>query len=192
MSEETKDTKDVSSNIVDINKDITAKRWQITLLGLYHVIWALVCGYLIYNTWPELGDIETFSIKKIIYLVMLAWATGSFIHSAGSFISFVGNEQLQVTWFWWYLLRPFLGMSVAVVFFIIFRSGYLSDMQARENSNPYSFLAICTLAGTFSDLATLKLKEIFESLFKPKDDRKGKLKPDKEDANDFDESDSKA
>lgn len=192
MSEKTKDTKDVTSKIVDITKDIKATRWQIIFLGLYHVVWALVCGYLIYSSWPELGDVETFSIKKVIYLVMLAGATGSFIHSAGSFISFVGNEQLQITWLWWYLLRPFLGMAVAIVFFIIFRAGYLSDMQAGENNNPYGFLALCTLAGTFSDQATLKLKEIFESLFRPKDERKGKLKPDKEVGNDFDEPGSKA
>ena len=176
----------------DLSKDIKPKRWQIILLGLYHVIWALVCGYLIYNRWPELGEVSKFEVKEILYLVMLAGATGSFIHSAGSFINFVGNDQLRITWIWWYLLRPFLGMAVAVIFFILFRAGFLEDIKAGESKNPYGFLALCTLAGTFSDLATLKLKEIFESLFRPIDERKGKLSTEKEGEKDFDKPGSKA
>jgi len=174
----------------DLSKEIYPARWKILLLGLYHVLWAVICGYMIYNNWPELDKLDTFKIQDILYLVMLAGATGSFIHSAGSFINFVGNEQLRITWFWWYLLRPFLGMAVAVVFFILFRSGFLEDIKAGEN--PYGFLALCTLAGTFSDLATLKLKEIFESLFRPKDDRTGKLSSEKKADTDFDSPHSKA
>jgi len=174
----------------DLTNNIKPARWQIILLGIYHIIWAIVCGYLIYNRWPDLNNLENYTIQDVLYLVMLAGATGSFIHSAGSFINYVGNEQLKINWFWWYLLRPFLGMSVAVVFFILFRSGFLEDMQAGKN--PYGFLALCTLAGTFSDLATLKLKEIFESLFRPKDERKGKLSTENNGVTDFDKPDSKA
>ena len=91
-------------------------RWKIFLLGLYHILWAVLCGILIYRNWPDKGAIEELGEKTIIYLVMLAGAAGSFIHSAGSFISFVGDKKLSITWFWWYILRPLIGMSVALVF----------------------------------------------------------------------------
>jgi hypothetical protein len=157
----------------DICNEVQPAKWKLILLGLFHVIWAVVCGILIYQSWPDKVDLEKIDIKNYIYLVMLAGATGSFIHSAGSFINFAGNQQLKVTWFWWYILRPFLGMAVAMVFFIIFRAGLLTGTEVDEN--PYGFLALCALAGMFSDMATLKLKEIFEGLFRPKDERKDKL-----------------
>jgi hypothetical protein len=143
---------------------------------------------LIYRNWPGKVEIENIDVKNLIYLVMLSGAAGSFVHSAGSFINFVGNQSLKVTWFWWYILRPFLGMAVAMVFFIIFRAGLLTGTNAGEN--PYGILALCTLAGMFSDMATLKLKEIFESLFRPKDDRKDKLINNEVEGKDFENPDS--
>ena len=35
--------------------------------------------------------------------------------------------------------------------------------------------AIAALAGAFSDMGFAKLREVFETLFKPKDDRPGKI-----------------
>jgi hypothetical protein len=173
----------------DISIELQPARWKVLLLGLFHVIWAVICGILIYQNWPDKVDLEKIDIKNYIYLVLLAGATGSFIHSAGSFISFVGAEKLKVTWFWWYILRPFLGMAVAMVFFIIFRAGLLANTKVDEN--PYGFLALCTLAGMFSDRATLKLAEIFEGFFSPKDERKDKLTDNGPNDKDFENPDSK-
>src|SRR5665648_29559 len=123
--------------------------WKIFLLGLYHIIWAVICGILIYKIWPDSGDIGEIGEKNVINLVMLAGAAGSFIHSAGSFISFVGDKKLSRTWFWWYILRPLVGMGVALVFFIILRAGLLTGTNAGVN--PYGLIALSALAGMFSD-----------------------------------------
>ena len=48
--------------------------------------------------------------------------------------------------------------------------------------NVYGILTMSALAGLFSDRATLKLKEVFETLFKPKDERSDKLKSEGEDS----------
>ena len=39
----------------------------------------------------------------------------------------------------------------------------------------YGILSLSALAGLFTDSATLKLKEVFEVIFKPKDERQDKL-----------------
>jgi len=173
----------------DISIEVQPAKWKVLLLGLFHIIWAVICGFLIYQNWPEKVEIKEIDIKNFIFLVMLAGAAGSFIHSAGSFINFVGNKQLKVTWFWWYILRPFIGMVIAMLFFIIFRAGLLTGTKVDEN--PYGFLALCALAGMFSDMATLKLKEIFEGLFGPKDNRKDKLTDNGTNDKDFENPDSK-
>jgi hypothetical protein len=144
---------------------------------------------LIYRNWPSDGAFDKVDEKNILYLVMLAGAAGSFIHSAGSFISFVGDKKLGITWFWWYILRPLIGMGVALVFFIVFRAGLLAGTNA--DINPYGLLALSTLAGMFSDRATLKLKELFETLFKPDDQRKNKLDKNGSSDENFEKADSK-
>ena len=133
---------------------------------------------MIYNKWPSADQMARMADKDTILMVLLAGAAGSFIHSAGSFINFVGEKKLSITWMWWYVLRPFIGMGVALVFFIVFRAGLMAGTNAEVN--PYGLISLSALAGMFSDRATIKLQEIFEALFKPNDQRKDKLIEDNE------------
>ena len=112
--------------MADLSTNQYPSTWKIFLLGLFHILWALICGILIYKIWPITGRLEELGEKNTIYLVMLAGSAGSFIHSAGSFISFVGDKKLSITWFWWYILRPLIGMGVALIFFIVLRAGLLA------------------------------------------------------------------
>ncbi len=50
--------------------------------------------------------------------------------------------------------------------------GYGSD---ASSVNLYGILALSALAGLFTDNATLKLKEVFDVVFNPKDERGDKL-----------------
>ena len=152
-------------------------RWKVTQLGIFHILWALACGMMIYHKWPAADQMAKMADKDTILMVLLAGAAGSFIHSAGSFINFVGEKKLSITWMWWYVLRPFKGMGVALVFFIVFRAGLMAGTNAEVN--PYGLISLSALAGMFSDRATIKLQEIFETLFKPNDQRKDKLIEDK-------------
>jgi hypothetical protein len=109
---------------------------------------------------------------------LLAGAMGSFIHAATSFSNYVGEGKIDRKWIWWYILRPVIGMAVALTFYMIFRAGLFAGMQI-ELLNIYGVLTLAALSGLFTDRATLKLEEIFQSLFKPKDERSDKLKENK-------------
>jgi hypothetical protein len=114
---------------------------------------------------------------RYLLIVIISGALGSYIHLATSFADYVGNQRLVGTWIWWYLLRPFIGMALAVLLYFAARGGILTG-NASQSLNPYGIAAIAGMAGMFSKQATDKLREIFENLFKTERpvDRANKLK----------------
>ncbi len=101
----------------------------------------------------------------LLLLVVLTGMLGSLVHAATSFTDFVGNRRFYVSWTAWYLLRPVVGASLAVLLYFAVRGGFLSDGAQSSSINPYGIAAIAGLAGLFSKQATDKLREVFETLF---------------------------
>jgi len=97
---------------------------------------------------------------------MVSGGLGSFIHTATSFGDYVGNEALASSWLWWYILRPFIGMMLAVVFYLVIRGGFLSAGSNAGSINPFGITALAGLVGMFSKQATDKLNEVFNTLFR--------------------------
>ena len=169
--------------------------WKVNMIGIFYMVLIIILGILIYMLWPQydvnkdyLPKTNIFNInldlsfeQRTIILVLITGAIGSFIHSAGSFTNYVGEQKITSTWIWWYILRPFVGIAVAFVFYLVIRGGMLTNTNAKD-LNVYGILTMSALAGLFSDRATLKLKEVFETLFKPKDERSDKLKNEGEDS----------
>ncbi len=166
-------------------------RAGIFITGLSILILFLAVGFCIFCFWPiqtkdstgnpgwktsvsilDINDLDP--EQRMVLLVLLAGLLGSLIHAATSFANYVGEQQLDKNWLWWYALRPLIGMSVAIVFYLVFRGGLVNNTQL-ESLNVYGVMTLAALAGLFSDRATLKLKEVFETMFQPKDDRSGKL-----------------
>ena len=84
----------------------------------------------------------------------------------------------QRNWVLWYFVKPFTAAGLAIILYFIIRAGFLSYGSGASSVSLYGILALAALAGLFTDSATLKLKEVFEVIFKPKDDRTGKLQGD--------------
>jgi magnesium-transporting ATPase (P-type) len=185
---------DSNQNII-ITQEIERPRLSkqgINILGFSLIIVFIAAIFFIYCFWPNqnkdnqgkyLGSWnESTSIldtkvgieNRMVILVILGGIIGSLIHAATSFSNFVGEQKLDKSWIWWYVLRPIIGMAVALVFYLVFRGGLLTNTNI-ESLNVYGIMTLAALAGLFSERATLKLKEIFETLFKPKDDRSGAL-----------------
>jgi hypothetical protein len=126
---------------------------------------------------------------RLILLVIIAGALGSFIHAATSFSDFVGNARLKPTWTWWYVLRPFIGASLALIIYFVIRGGFVtggavggSSADAASFINPFGIAALAGLAGMFTKQATDKLSEVFNTLFRAAEGhgdakRGGKLEP---------------
>jgi hypothetical protein len=99
-----------------------------------------------------------------LFMVIVGGALGSYIHATTSFTDYVGNRKLVSSWNWWYVLRPFIGVVLALIFYFVVRAGFLTG---GGDINPYGVIALAALAGMFSKQATDKLEEVFTTIFRP-------------------------
>jgi hypothetical protein len=105
----------------------------------------------------------------LLLLVLLGGTLGAFLHVAQSYSDYVGNRTLKRSWAWWYSLRPFIGAGLALVFYTAVRGGFMaitsgSNAKAAE-LNPFGVVSIAAVVGMFSKAATMKLGELFDTLF---------------------------
>jgi hypothetical protein len=102
---------------------------------------------------------------RLLLLVMLAGALGSLMHSLRSLYWYTGNREMVWSWAAFYVLLPFTGAILAVIFYFVVRGGFFSPQASFENTSPFGFAALSALVGLFSPQATLKLKEVAETIF---------------------------
>ena len=128
------------------------------------------------------GCLQTTFDERLLLLVIVAGILGAFVHGATSLADYIGNNNFNRSWTWFYLLRPAIGMSLALVFYFVIRGGFLSTTGGAADINPYGIAALAGLVGMFSKQATDKLSEVFGTLFRAAPGegdakRKGSLKP---------------
>lgn len=104
--------------------------------------------------------------ERLLLLVIVAGVLGAFVHGATSLADYIGNDHFNRSWTWFYLLRPVIGMALALVFYFVIRGGFLSTTGGAQDINPYGIAALSGLVGMFSKQATDKLSEVFGTLFR--------------------------
>lgn len=114
----------------------------------------------------------------LLLLVALMGFLGNMIHVVTSFTTFIGNGTFKRSWILWYCVKPFTASGLALIVYFIVRGGFLSYGSSAGSVSLFGILSISALAGLFTDSATIKLKEVFEVIFKPNDQRAGKLEGD--------------
>lgn len=108
---------------------------------------------------------------ELLLAVMLAGGIGSYLHGVNSFVTYVGNRSFVQSWVPWYVLRPFMGVAMAVVFYVVVRGGVLVMSGGASAVDPYAMMTVAALAGMFSKQASDKLAEVFDTLFRSRADQ---------------------
>jgi hypothetical protein len=103
--------------------------------------------------------------QRLLILVIAAGALGSLVHALRSAYWYVGNRNLVRSWIPKYLLLPFCGATLAVLFYLIVRGGFFSPRASLPQTSPFGFCALGCLVGLFSEQAVLKLKQLAETFF---------------------------
>lgn len=145
-------------------------------IAVYTALLLIALLYLLVKLWPIAKTaLEPASFFWGTYLLPLearylmiaavAGALGAYVHLATSFVDFAGNRKLTLSWGWWYLLRPFIGVALAELVYLSLRAGVVAG-SAAESVSPHGVAALCALAGLFSKQATDKLREIFDNMFR--------------------------
>ena len=112
---------------------------------------------------------------RLLLLVLLAGAIGSYVHATQSFVSYVGNKKFAASWTWWYILRLPVGAALGLLFYFVVRGGLLSAATLRSDTgdlNIFGIISFAALAGLFSKQAVDKLSEVFDTLFRTAEDDK--------------------
>jgi hypothetical protein len=103
---------------------------------------------------------------RLLLIVIITAALGSYIHAVTSFTSYAGNRRLQISWVWWYILRGPIGVSLAIIFYCVVRGGLFSSGAVGTDMSPFGVAALSGLVGMFSKQASDKLRETFDNLFR--------------------------
>lgn len=134
----------------------------------------------------------TFAISdevRLFLIVALAGALGSLVHALRSLYWYVGNRELKRSWLPMYILLPFVGATLGLIFYLVIRGGFFSPQATVEQTSPFGFAALAGLVGLFSQQAVLKLKQVAETLLmevpegedaKPQEEAKAEAKPQEE------------
>ena len=110
---------------------------------------------------------EIWDEVRLLLIVILAGALGSLVHTVRSVFWYVGNRLLKWSWVPKYILQPFAGCALAVIFYVVVRGGFFSPQTTFENTSPFGFAALAALVGLFSEQAVLKLKKVAETVLEP-------------------------
>jgi hypothetical protein len=113
--------------------------------------------------------------QRLFVVVAVTGALGGLLHSARSLYAYVGNRILRRSWLLMYAFLPFIGGTLAVVFYVILRGGLVTGTAAQVNF--FGFAAISALVGLFSPEAAEKLKLIFSTLLAPVPHERDSLPP---------------
>lgn len=126
--------------------------------------------------WIHLDIVKNFAI------VGLSGLLASTIASFRSFYNFYGNRRLKISWTVFYIFRPWQGVLLAIIVFIIIRSGIQAGIGITADQVSANLFAIATIgfiSGLYSEEVLNKFHEIFVTLFTTQDERKDQLTPPK-------------
>jgi len=127
-------------------------------------------------TWAgiDLGQIS--QDAQFLLLVIFMGAFGSSVYALKSLADYQGESKLYTSWLTYFVIQPFEGSGIAMLMYLVIRGGFLSGSDSAVGTvNKFGICAIAGLTGAFSDTAFMKLREVFQTLFKPQDDRGGKV-----------------
>jgi hypothetical protein len=114
---------------------------------------------------------------RLLMLVIVAGALGSLVHGLRSVYWYVGQRELVWSWIAKYLMLPFTGSVLAVLFYFVVRGGFFSPEAGFAETSPFGFAALAAMVGMFSEQAVLKLKEISETLLSKPEKGKNDAEP---------------
>jgi hypothetical protein len=159
----------------------------ILLLAIYLVIAVLLCIYALVVLWPTpvpagppnenapspitilVWTVRIYDEIRLLLIVSFSGALGSLVHAVRSCFWYVGNKELVRSWIAKYLMQPFAGTALAVIFYLVIRGGFFSPQAGFKETSPFGFAALAALVGMFSEQAVLKLKNVAETILaKPK------------------------
>lgn len=107
---------------------------------------------------------KSYEIRMMI-MVCLGGAIGAYLRSAMTFASYAETASMpHPQWVWWCLLQTFIGMILALIFYLITRGTSVSAAAGVQDVNVFTTVGIACLVGLFAKQATDKLAAFFAAV----------------------------
>ncbi len=139
----------------------------IVVIAIYLVVFTLFLIFSLLRVWPPGETVNLTDEVRLIMIVILSGALGSMVHALRSFFWYVGNRNLVRSWVLQYILLPFSGATLALLFYLVLRAGLFSPEADVEATSVYGFAGVAGLVGMFSENAVEKLKKVAAAFFEP-------------------------
>ncbi|MBM3145724.1 MAG: hypothetical protein FJ010_12305, partial [Chloroflexi bacterium] len=98
----------------------------ITVLAIYLIVFTLTLFWGLLTVWPSEGAVELSEEARLILVVLISGALGSMVHALRSFFWYVGQRKLVRSWVAQYVLLPFSGATLGLLFYLVLRAGLFS------------------------------------------------------------------
>ena len=148
-------------------------RPYIAVVAIYFIGLGAFLVYSLISLWPASATSSHASETQMMQIVLIVGALGSLVHGFRSLFWYAGNRAFAPSWTLMYILLPFVGASLSLVFYFVLRGGLFSPDASIDATSPFGFAGISGLVGMFSNKAALKLQEIADSIFSTKQTTKG-------------------
>lgn len=102
----------------------------------------------------------------ILLVALGAW--GATAQALASLTTYLGERKFVPHWWTFYLIRPFIGGTLAFTFYVIFRGGLMTQNTDWEDINHIGYGAIALLVGFCSTEALENLRQIAGAFFREK------------------------
>ena len=113
-----------------------------------------------YTTFPYIPD-----EVRLFLIVAVVGCLGGLLQAIRSWFWYAGHNQLERRWIPYYVSTPIISMTMAILFYLLFRAGFISPTTPAAETNTYGFAAIAGLVGLFSNRAAIMLENIADIIF---------------------------
>jgi hypothetical protein len=103
---------------------------------------------------------------EFIILVTAMGALGACLHGMTSLAIHLGKQNFAAEWTLWYLYRPFVGGTLAIIFHMIIAGGFLTQINTGSGRF-FGMVGLAGLIGLFSKQALNTLSKLFDVIFTP-------------------------
>ncbi len=123
-----KSEKALSSNRAEVSRAESAPPWSICLLAIYIILLVVLSVYTMVKIWAAdgglngtVGFLGLFSLVlstevRLVLIASFMGLLGSLIQSMTYFAAYVGHGKFSRRWILWYVLTPFIGVPLALLF----------------------------------------------------------------------------
>lgn len=156
----------------------TSRQWLIAgAVGAWQAVWAVVTLIAVFWSW-NIAERLTSSATTVhvrwigpdfavgattaaLLLAAVAGAAGSMVHTIGLYSSRVGRRTFEGSYVWWYVLRPFSSVLLAVLFMAAVRAGQVGlGTDETKGATPMLAFLAGGLAGLFTDRVLQQLRAL--------------------------------